>query len=187
MLERKGFREAKQLQNEKHFNLFDWEMIKKRIAVDKFYRPLIKKKFLEATQVKPTYFSGNLFRSDDEEGGIFIDKQDYTKQELQIEARVRFLKMLKGKYWNKFESGLCISTVALRLLESADRALDHANSEIQDWEHLKSVVKSHSQHRCKKCTSCLFKSKCCGPILKHFFIHRVSISYGICVNFIEAH
>ena len=64
---------------------------------------------------------------------MYPDKGSYTAKELQIEARTRFLKMLKGKYWNKFESGFCSAAAALRLLESADRALDHSDTEIQDW------------------------------------------------------
>lgn len=160
-------------------------MVKKRITVDKFYNPLIQKKFLEGGNTgRRVYAASRSDLHEDEEEAIFIDKADYTKEELQIEVRTRFLKMLKGKYWNKFESGFCSSGAALRLLESADRALDHSNTEIQDWEHLKNVVKSHSMHKCKKCTSCMFRARCCGPILKHFFIHRVSLSYDICVNYI---
>lgn len=101
-------------------------MVRSRITVDKFYRPLIKKKFLEGNTNKRAYVSNNsLVHEEEDEGSIFIDKKDYTKDELMVEARVRFLKMLKGKYWNKFEHGLCTSDVVLRLLESADRALDH--------------------------------------------------------------
>ena len=38
---------------------------------------------------------------------------------------MRFLKLLKGYYWHSFEEGICEPSAALRLIESADRAIDH--------------------------------------------------------------
>ena len=187
MFHQKGIDAVKQLRKKKHFNLTDWELVKSRVSVDKFY-PHLKKMQLLACTEKPYAISpaGQEEEEEEEEQG-FVDMKDYTKEELQVEARVRFLKMLKGNYWHAWENGFCSANAANRLIEAADRALDHCHAEIQDWDHLKSIVKAHSQHKCRKCTRALFKSRCCGRFLKHFFIHRVSLSYDICVNYIEAH
>lgn len=57
-----------------------------------------------------------------------LNKRDFTKQELLVEAWLRFLKVLKGYYWHCFEEGICEASAALRLIESVDRAIDHIDT-----------------------------------------------------------
>ena len=83
MLERKGFKEARSLEIEKHFNLFDWDIVKKRIAVNKFYAPLIKKNFLDGgNKGGRVYSSARSQLQEDDEEMMYPDKGDYTAKEL---------------------------------------------------------------------------------------------------------
>jgi len=60
-----------------------------------------------------------------------IDQND-----LLIEIRHKFLTTLKGTYWHYFEEGQMMPQTIILLTESVDRAIDHEESDIQDWEFI---------------------------------------------------
>lgn len=69
-------------------------------------------------------------------------------------------------------------------MESADRALDHEDRPMQDWEFITSYVVSDIF---LGLAGKLVKLPLFGRIFKSYLFNHFSISYDIVVNFIEAH
>jgi len=70
------------------------------------------------------------------------------------------------------------------LIESADRALDHENMPIEDWGFLQSYIFGD---RFISLLGFISSIPCLGRLFKSFLFEHFSLSYDICVNFIEAH
>lgn len=70
------------------------------------------------------------------------------------------------------------------LMESADRALDHEENEMEDWNFIKSYIMSETF---VKITIELSKLPCIGKLFKRYLHEHFTLSYDIMVNFIEAH
>ena len=72
----------------------------------------------------------------------------------------------------------------LRLIESADRALDHDSTPMKDWDFIQSYIKGELF---LKFLSCFGKVPCLGPYLYRTLYHDLSLTYDMIVNFVEAH
>lgn len=70
------------------------------------------------------------------------------------------------------------------LLESADRALDHEEMPMADWGFIKSYIVSNAV---TSALSGLAKIPIIGRFFKDRLFNNFSLSYDICVNFIEGH
>lgn len=60
--------------------------------------------------------------------------------DLIFELRHKFVTILKSLYWEFFEEGQCVPNTVSILRESADRGLDDASKELNDWEFINSYV-----------------------------------------------
>lgn len=88
-----------ELQEKKNFGNCEWEHIKKLACTDKIRDDIFKRRFIkiEESDLRAT----NFIR--DEE--INLDHNEYTDDELYIEAKHRYFTTLKGIYWEFFEQG----------------------------------------------------------------------------------
>lgn len=70
------------------------------------------------------------------------------------------------------------------LIESANRAIDHDDTPMEDWTFIKSyIISDHFL----KALNCLSKIPLVGKIFISYLFDHFSLSYDIIVNFIEAH
>lgn len=60
--------------------------------------------------------------------------------ELIFELRHKFVSILKSLYWEFFEEGQCVPNTVSILIESADRGLDDASKELNDWEFINGYI-----------------------------------------------
>lgn len=105
-------------------------------------------------------------------------------EELTTELRHKYLTILKSCYWEFFESGQCMQESVIVLMESADRAMDHEESPIEDWGFILSYIISDSYI---KLLSSLSSIPCLGKLFRQKLFEHFSLSYDIIVNFIEGH
>jgi hypothetical protein len=104
--------------------------------------------------------------------------------ELITELRHKYLTILKSLYWEFFEEGQCSPEAVVVLMESADRALDHEETPIEDWNFLNTYIVSDNFIRILGWWSSL---PCLGKIFRSYLFSHFSLSYDIIVNFIEGH
>ena len=101
-----------------------------------------------------------------------------------IELRHKYLTILKSLYWEFFEEGQCGPEAVVILMEAADRALDHEDNPIQDWDFINTYVVGSSFIAC---IGCLSKIPLIGKLFRGQLFDHFSTSYDICVNFIDGH
>jgi len=127
----------------------------------------------------------SVFTSEDENGfkpkGI---NGRVSIEELITELRHKYLTILKSLYWEFFEEGQCSPEAVVLLIESADRALDHENTPMKDWGFLKTYLVSDTF---VNLLGFLSSIPLFGKMFKSSLFNHFSLSYDICVNFIEAH
>ena len=70
------------------------------------------------------------------------------------------------------------------LMESADRAMDHEEDAMHDWDFIRSYIMSEIY---VKLMSGLSSMPCIGRIFKGYLFEHFTLSYDILVNFIEGH
>mmetsp|Transcript_29366 Transcript_29366/g.44330 ORF Transcript_29366/g.44330 Transcript_29366/m.44330 type:complete len:150 (+) Transcript_29366:2222-2671(+) len=104
--------------------------------------------------------------------------------EIIIELRHKFLTILKSQYWEFFEEGQCSPESVIVLIESADRALDHEHTPMEDWTFIMSYIISDSF---LTFLSSLSKIPFVGRMFRSYLFDHFSLSYDIIVNFIEGH
>jgi hypothetical protein len=104
--------------------------------------------------------------------------------ELTTELRHKYLTILKSCYWEFFEEGQCMPDSVIVLMESADRAMDHEEDAMQDWEFIRSYIMSESFVRLM---SGLSQLPCVGRVFKAFLFDHFTLSYDILVSFIDGH
>jgi len=107
-----------------------------------------------------------------------------TKLELQTELRHKYLTILKSLYWEYFEEGQCGPEAVVVLMEAADRALDHEETPLDDWGFINTYVLSNAF---LSCIGSLAKIPFFGKVFRNLLFDHFSVSYDICVNFIEGH
>jgi hypothetical protein len=105
-------------------------------------------------------------------------------EELITELRHKYLTILKSLYWEFFEEGQCSPEAVVILIESADRALDHENTPMKDWGFLKTYLVSDTFVNCLGFFS---QIPFIGKMFRSHLFNHFSLSYDICVNFIESH
>jgi len=71
-----------------------------------------------------------------------VPNKSIQDDELVQEIRHKFLTTLKGTYWHFFEEGSCFPETVIMLSESADRAIDHEQTPIQDLEFVLNYIKT---------------------------------------------
>jgi len=98
--------------------------------------------------------------------------------------RHQYLTILKGQYWHFFEEGQVGPEAVVVLMESADRALDHEETPIEDWGFLKTYIISTSFLNILRWLS---QVPFMGSIFRRYLFDHFSLAYDIIVNFIEAH
>lgn len=61
-----------------------------------------------------------------------LEIEEIDTEEL-LEARFRYLKILKTLYWKYLMNGFCSGYVTVYLMDSVDTSLDNLKEEINDW------------------------------------------------------
>lgn len=107
-----------------------------------------------------------------------------TIEELITELRHKYLTILKSQYWEFFEEGQCMPDSVVVLIESADRAMDHEETPMEDWTFIKSYIISDTF---LSVLSGLSQIPLVGKIFRAQLFDHFSQSYDIIVNFIEGH
>lgn len=167
------------LKEKKHFGKIDWDKLKEIAGSDRIREKIFKKRKIEKHK-SDLQASANINALT-----LVLDhRNDYTEDELYIEAKHRYLTSLKGIYWDFFEQGQCDSATVLLLIESAARAIDHEDDEIKDFTFIETYF-----HRgwfdklyVKLQRTWLFKY-----FVKNWLYHRLGFEYDAIVNYIEAH
>jgi len=103
---------------------------------------------------------------------------------LETEIRHVFLTTLKGTYWHFFEESQCSQDTIVLLTESVDRALDHDDQPIKDFEFIISYVISDAIARMLRCVK---NVPVLGYLSKQKLFQQFSFIYDVIVNYIEAH
>lgn len=105
-------------------------------------------------------------------------------EDVETEIRHMFLTTLKGTYWHYFEESQCSPETIVLLNESVDRALDHDDQPIKDWEFIISYIISDF-------TAKILRSVKNVPVLGYFskskLFQQFSFIYDIIVNFLDGH
>ena len=105
-------------------------------------------------------------------------------EELTVELRHKYLTILKSIYWEFFEEGQMDPQTVIVLIESADRALDHEELPMKDWEYINSYIVSDSWIAT---LNDLTHIPLLGRLFNQYLFEHFSLSYDILVNYIEAH
>jgi len=63
-------------------------------------------------------------------------------KEILTELRHKYLTILKSKYWELFEEGMCRAGAVTALTESADRSLDYEDEPLTDWAYISAYALS---------------------------------------------
>lgn len=167
------------LKTKKNFGKVDWDRLKEVAGTEK-----VREKVFKKCKIKTHKSDLSSSKVMNELALVLDHKDDYTEDELYIEAKHRYLTSLKGIYWDFFENGRCSDKAALLLIESASRAIDHEDHEIKDFTFIESYF-----HRSwfdkiyiKLQRVCFFKY-----FVQNWLYHRLSFEYDCTVNYIEAH
>lgn len=108
-----------------------------------------------------------------------VDRLEFIR-----EIRYKYLTILKSQYWEQFEEGQCSPEAVTILRESADRALDHDEAPVEDWDFINTWVVGTKYI---ECLGILSKLPLIGRIFKSYLYDHFSTSYDICINFVAAH
>ena len=108
-----------------------------------------------------------------------------TVTELLTELRHKYITILKSIYWEAYEEGQCQASSVRVLIESADRALDHEERVLADWEFINSYIVSDGYY-IDAITACSHLS-CIGWFFKNLLFTHYKRAYDIIVTFVECH
>jgi CRP-like cAMP-binding protein len=167
-----------ELKTKKNFGKIEWEVLKKIACTDKIRQDIFKNRNIdeEASDLQ----ASSQFRDED----IIIDNKEYTDEELYLEAKHRYLTQLKGIYWEFFEQGQCSSRAVLILIESSNRALDHAEDPLKDFSFLQTYFQASVFLKVLLKLKKVFIFK---PFVKSALYNTISFNYDVIVNYVEAH
>ena len=101
-----------------------------------------------------------------------------------MELRHKYLTILKSLYFEFYEEGQCGPDALVVLMEAADRAIDHENLEMKDWEFIQSYFYNA---RILNFIGKLSRIPLIGKLFNSYLFNYFSFTYDVCVNFIEAH
>lgn len=167
------------LKEKKHFGRIDWDKLKELAGSDKIREKIFKVRKIDK-QKSDLQASANI----NAVAMILDHRNNYTEEELYIEAKHRYLTSLKGIYWEFFEQGQCDGNTVLLLVESAARAIDHEVDPIKDFTFIESYFHRNwfDNFYMKLQRTWIFKF-----FLKNWLYSRLSFEYDATVNYIEAH
>lgn len=167
------------LKSKKNFGKVDWDKLKEIAGTDKVKGQIFKKRSIQPHR---SDLQGSQTMNDLQ---MVLDrKDDYTEDELYIEAKHRYLTALKGIYWDYFEQGQSSPQTVQLLIESAARAIDHEEDELKDFTFIESYF-----HRTwfDKVYIKLQRTWVFRWLVKNWLYIRLSFEYDAVVNYIEAH
>jgi hypothetical protein len=124
-----------ELKSKKNFGRIDWDTLKLVACSDKIRDTIFKQRAIEGEEVDMV--ATQQFENRD----IVVDEAEYSFDELYIEAKHRYLTTIKGIYWDFFTNGQCSSRSCLLLIESADRAMDHVDAPLKDFDFIQKYFK----------------------------------------------
>jgi hypothetical protein len=170
--------EIEEMKVKKNYSKIDWEIIKDFAASDKIRDDIFKHRNIKKEE-RDMVASSNIGEDD-----ILFDYNNYSKEELYLETKHRYLSTLKGIYWEFFTKGYCSARSCLLLIESANRAIDHADDSLKDYKFLETYFDAGLVWKCliKLKRNCLIK-----PFIKGYLYHNISFVYDVTVNYVEAH
>ncbi len=70
------------------------------------------------------------------------------------------------------------------LTEAVDRAIDHENTEVQDWDFIYSYIRTDWITRCM---GSIERWPCIGGFFKRQLFQKFSFNYDVIVNMVEGH
>lgn len=152
------------LKGKKNFGKVDWDVLKEVAGTTKI-------KYAD-------------YVSDDESAEIIDMKDDYTFDQLYIEAKHRYLTSLKGIYWENYMNGQCSSRSVTLLIESSCRAIDHVAEELKDFDFIRTYFIRGWFDRLYIKLQRVWPFK---YFISDWLYQRLSFEYDAVVNYIEAH
>lgn len=176
---RKEIREhVKEIRERKHFGKIDLDRLRKSARARQ-----IRDKIFHNKKIKKEE-SDEIDTEEIGEIGYSINAEDYSEEELYVEVKHRYLTMLKGCYWTNFEQGQANTRSILILTESVDRALDHAEQRIKDFDFLNRYFQSTWFLKQMLKLSCIPGLKW---LVTPYLQSRITFEYDTLVNYVEAH
>jgi len=91
--------ELEELKIKKNYSKIDWKILKQSACTEKIRDDIFKNRNIKKEE--SDMIASSQFQRQD----IMIDYTHYSKQELYLEAKHRYLTTLKGIYWEFFERG----------------------------------------------------------------------------------
>jgi NhaP-type Na+/H+ or K+/H+ antiporter len=115
---------------------------------------------------------------------IYNSRFNLSFEVLMTEIRRRFFCILKSIYWYSFEVGECLSSSALLLINSCNKALDIENQDMDDWAEIeKSIYSQRKMDFYKKYQNTPF----IGRIFRRLMYNTIIHAYDVAHTYIRAH
>ena len=167
-----------ELQAKKNYTNIDWEKLKEIAWADKIRNDIFKNRHIqtEETELIPSSSLITDYKN--------LDNIDCSAEELYIEAKYRYLSTLKGVYWEYYENGQCTRDSVAVLIESAQRAIDHEEYELNDYGFILTYFNSNSfvKFLFKLKNNWLFKW-----FVKGYLYNKLCFMYDVTASYVEAH
>eukprot|EP00828_Plagiopyla_frontata_P017581 TRINITY_DN2275_c0_g1_i7.p1 TRINITY_DN2275_c0_g1~~TRINITY_DN2275_c0_g1_i7.p1 ORF type:complete len:1063 (-),score=155.68 TRINITY_DN2275_c0_g1_i7:82-3270(-) len=167
------------LKSNRFLNVVEWNQVKELVCTKQYIKALTPY-YTTKDKKKHKCFSVKmkdgeiLFKNKIKEGDLNVKK-------LINQARLRFLTILKGIYWEKFEEGNLSSSNIINLIESVDFASDFFKDPLKDWDYVEShflSIKFLAKIKELMETKLIFQQR----TMKH-----IVNCYQICASYISAH
>lgn len=125
------------LKSKHNYGKIDWDSLKELARAEKIRQQIFKNRDIqtEESDLQKTVMMKGEY--------IGVNDNDYSTEELYLDTKHRYLTCLKGIYWECFQSGQCTSKAVLLLIESANRAVDHAEDPIKDFTFIQTYFQGN--------------------------------------------
>ena len=105
--------------------------------------------------------------------------------DLTTELRHKYITILKSLYWEYFEGGQCTAPSVRVLIESADRALDHEDKPLADWEFISTYIDSDGWYL--GALKSLSSAPIAGSLFRRLLLRHFTQAVDVTVTFVDCH
>lgn len=104
-----------------------------------------------------------------------------TLEQLVVEARHRFLNLVKANLWHQYEEGFVSHSGLGELIEATSLAQDEDMLPLRDWDYL--------EHHCSipSYLHVMHRTPGVRVLARHLIHHRLAFGWDVATTFIQAH
>ncbi len=161
------------------YKLSHWESVQKSSgAFSLVYKILI------STSTGRKLLKLRKFPNDLELVNAYSEVVSLSPNQMLRETRRRFISSMKGTLWQLFEKGQCFRNTVLVMMRAMNRALDHDDESLNDWEYiLDSVMPKFGIKIITKGANLIGV----GKVFKGFLYDMIISAYDSATCFLAAH